>query len=191
MRSYGSDNRRGAATAVALVLALLLAACAEEGDDTAADDVDAGVEESDGEQDVAAEEAVADEEAGEEFAEATWMGEELAFQRVECGMVYQLGQYEVRANIEGGGYLQARLRLEPDADHDDEPVLRSGYNTVQLYFDGDGDMFVDGELYVGGTETLDYSTTHAAGTLDLRADSSTQAEEVNPDGGTLDFEIRC
>ena len=149
MRSYGSDHRRGAAT------------------------------------------AVADEEEGEEFAEATWMGEELAFQRVECGMVYQLGQYEVRANIEGGGYLQARLDLEPDADHDDEPVLASGYNSVHLYFDGDGDMFVDGELYTAHTDALDHSTTHASGTLDMRADSSTQAEEVNPDGGTLDFEIRC
>ena len=149
MRSYGSDHRRVAAT------------------------------------------AVADEEEGEEFAEATWMGEELPFQRVVCGMVPPLGQYEVRATIEGGGYLQVRFDLEPDADHDDEPVLASGYNDVHLYFDGDGDTLADGEGYWGSTDALDHSTTHATGTVDMDPDSNTRADEVNPDGGMLEFEIRC
>lgn len=202
MREHGRGHHRGRTTATALVAALLLVACGDQVDDTVPDAPDTDAEEVDDEEgdgaveDAAAEEAVEDEAEGEEFAQATWLGEEVEFRAVSCGGLPQPGLYEIRATMEDGGYQQARMELDPDADPDAGPVLASGPYDIDLFFEGDGGTIGDGEGYGtrgpdSGVDDLDYSATHVAGAVNLEPDLDSRAAEVNPEGGSLEFEILC
>ena len=164
------------------------AAGAEEAPAEATDEASGGGEEAPAE----AEEAPAEaEEAGEEFATATWMGEGLEFHGVTCGGLPQPDMYEIRARGEGY-YVQARFEVDMEATESrDDPVLLDNAPSMDLFFDGDNGTIGDGEGYRGFDEGLDWSAGHVSGTLEMSPDSSTRADEVNPDGGTLEFEIRC
>ena len=181
---------------------LLLAGCGDAGGDAeqaaaagteeaaaeATDETSGGGEEAPEQ----AEEAPAEaEEAGEEFATATWMGEGLEFHGVTCGGLPQPDMYEIRARGEGY-YVQARFEVDMEATESrDDPVLLDNAPSMDLFFDGDNGTIGDGEGYRGFDEGLDWSAGHVSGTLEMSPDSSTRADEVNPDGGTLEFEIRC
>jgi len=177
---------------------LLLAGCGDAGGDAeqaaAADAEEAAAgatDEASGGDEGAPEQAEEAEEAGEEFATATWLGEGLEFHGVTCGGLPQPDMYEIRARGEGY-YLQARFEVDMEATESrDDPVLRDGAPSIDLFFDGDNGTIGDGEGYRGFDEGLDWSAGHVSGTLEMSPDSSTRADEVNPDGGTLEFEIRC
>lgn len=202
-RPRPSWKRHLAVPAVALG-ALLLAACGDsDGEVTddaqgAATDADAGDATDDGSDDGSDDDGSSDdtdEQAPQEHAEATWMGEPLSFRGVSCGTLPSREDYEIRGRGEGF-YLQARFPVDLLATEDtSDPVLESeSPDSVALFFEGEGGTIGDGEGYRAYADALtdvDSSATHVAGTIELQPDSDTRADEVNPDGGTIEFELRC
>lgn len=183
--------RRTLHLAAPLAAAMLFAAAcdtddavvdAANGDDNAAEqtDEDDDTDEDDG--------------AGEEHAEAVWDGEELAFSRVTCQDLGFDDLYEIRGSLDGSGFLQARFALDPDASDGDDVVLAEDTpRKLELFFD-EGDTIGDGRAYTADAderEQLEGSADHVAGTAHLDPDDSTQAPETHPEGGEVEFEIRC
>ena len=176
-------------------LALLAGAC---GADDGGDDVtDNGAEDTAATDD--ADEADdaddADEDGGDEHAEAIWDGEELVFSGVSCGAMPTTDGYEIRGRIDGGhSNLQARFVSDPDASDGDDIVLADDEPlNLTLFFD-EGDTIGDGREFRADSDdlgTLDASVDHIAGTIHLEPNDDTQAPETHPDGGELEFELRC
>ena len=178
---------------------LLAAACTD--DDPAADGdngADNGAEATDGDddQDDADDEGEADDE-GDEHAEAVWDGEELAFHGVTCGTLPADDTYEIRGRIDddgGNSNIQARFTYDPEASDGDDIVLADDTPTrLTLFFD-EGDTIGDGREFRADQDdlaTLDASAQHVAGTIHLDPEDSTQAPETHPEGGEIEFDLRC
>ena len=130
---------------------------------------------------------------GDEHAEATFNGEEVAFTGVSCGTLPADDQYEIRGRIDGGGHLQARFTYDPDASDGDDIVLADDTPTrLELMFPGEGGTIGDSETFQADRDDLDQldaSVDHVAGSLHL--DPEYAAVETTPDGGEIQFELRC
>ncbi len=134
-------------------------------------------------------------DGGDEHAEAVWDGEELAFTGVTCGTLPADDGYEIRGRIDGGSSnLQARFTADPDASDGDDIVLADDTpHRLELFFD-EGDTIGDGRAFRADQDdlaALDASVNHVAGTIHLDPEDNTQAPETHPDGGELEFELRC
>lgn len=186
--------RRSARLWVLLAALLLVAAaCGDDepedeptNEDAAADaDADAnGDEEAD----------EADEEDSQEFAEATFNGESIAFSGVSCGTLPVADTYEIRGRIDGGGHLQARFDVDSEASGDEIVLASETPTSLDLFFPGEGGTIGDGEGFETrgeGLAALDASVTHLSGSVDLEPDTDTRSPETTPDGGTVEFELVC
>ena len=164
------------------LLALLVAGCGEPEPTDDVDEPDEQVEQDD--------DADGDDEG---HAEATWDGEQLAFDRVSCRSIGE--SYALTAF--GDGYeLQTRFPAIPDADDPLNPDFDYDRpSEVSLFFHGDNGTIGDGEGYEARGEelegTVDSGEVWSEGSVHLGPDSHSGAEEINPDGGTLEFEMRC
>ena len=167
-------------TATLAIGALLLAAC---GDDATEETTDAPPDEQAEE---AAEQATqaADEpdEGGEPGATASWNGEDLGLDDLDC-----------RDNASGvwlfaGGADGSDIEIQwESSEHLDTPVR------VQLNFPADGAdaTIADGETYRADAAARDGIATGKAavsGSLELAADEDTQADAA---GGTLEIDASC
>lgn len=167
-------------------LALLAAAC--DVDDPAVD-TDNGTEETND---------VEEDEEGDndEYAHAVWDGEELAFTGVSCGTLMADDDYEIRGRIDddASSHLQARFTYDPEASDGDDIVLADDTpRRLALFFD-EGETIGDGREFRAdddALEVLDASVDHVAGTIHLDPQDDTQAPETHPDGGEIEFELRC
>lgn len=169
------------------LLALLAAACSGgDGDAEAADDAGTEVEaeddaEADGDDDGDAE------DDGDGEAWAVWDGEEITFDRVRCDTIVE-NDFQIRAGGADLPELQVRFPEDGDDHAFDDPSL------VAIFFDGDDGTIGDGEGYdARGDEISDVTSdgSQVAGELHLEPDDATRADEVNPDGGTIEFEMVC
>ncbi len=175
---------------------LLAAACADDDPVVDADNgEDNGAEETDNGDDDDADDA--DNDEGDEHAEAVWDGEELAFHGVTCGTLPTDDTYEIRGRIDddgGNSNIQARFTYDPDASDGDDIVLADDTPTrLALFFD-EGDTIGDGREFRADQDdltTLDASVNHVAGTIHLDPEDNTQAPETHPEGGEIEFELRC
>lgn len=127
-------------------------------------------------------------------AEATWLGETLAFDRITCQGQPGVG-YVVRA-VGDDGDLAVVFAAGDDPTN---PVYDfAAVDRVELYRGVAGGSIGDGEGYLARPD-LDATTVDgvtgsesgASGTLSLAPDEATTAPEVNPDGGELTFSIGC
>ena len=168
---------------------LLAAACNDDPVIEADNGEDNGTEETD----EPADDDDDDDDGGDEHAEATFNGEEIAFSGVSCGMLPADDQYEIRGRIDGGGHLQARFSADPDASDGDDIVLADDTPTrLELMFPGEGGTIGDSETFQADRDDLDQldaSVDHVAGSLHL--DPEHAAVETTPDGGQIEFELRC
>jgi hypothetical protein len=200
-------TRRPARSLTALLAAatLVLAGCGddEESDtgetadatETAVDDEDGG---DDGDGDGEADD---DGDGGEDAddggsGEATWMGEALDVERVSCTAGRpEPDIFQIRAS--GDGFdLTAQLLMDGAASDPDDVELAGDEVDVDLFFQGEGGTIGDGEGYSSGRSDddgsgLDGGVDGVSGTVELGPDMSSRASEVNPDGGTLELDLRC
>jgi hypothetical protein len=192
MRTARHRHRPAALLAAA---ALVLAGCGTDDDPDAAAAAgasDAGDDAGDDDPETNGEGA--GDEGGS--GEATWMGEELAIERVSCSAGRpEADIYQVRAS--GDGFdLTAQMLMDVGASDGDDAVLASDEVDVDLFFQGEGGTIGDGEGYSSGRSDDDGSglegdVGQVSGTVGLGPDMSSRASEVNPDGGVLELDLRC
>jgi hypothetical protein len=193
------DRHRPVALLAAATLVLAGCGADDEPDaETAADTADAGESSAGDDPETNGEDADADDDADDEggSGEATWMGEELAIERVSCSAGRpEADIYQVRAA--GDGFdLTAQMRMDVGASDGDDVVLASDEVDVDLFFQGEGGTIGDGEGYSSGRSDDDGSglegdVGHVSGSVELGPDMSSRASEVNPDGGVLELDLRC
>lgn len=145
------------------------------------DDGDAG-DDGDGEQATGGE--------GEGSATVSWQGEEHAYDSTVCDTIVE-NRFQMRAT--GADQPDFWVNFDPvdiddpDADHD------FSRGNVEIFFSGEGGTIGDGEGYRTPdlSEAVESDGSSASGSVELEPDDITQAPEVNPDGGTIEFEITC
>ncbi|GAB3802311.1 hypothetical protein [Virgibacillus kimchii] len=129
----------------------------------------------------------------EDYAYATWNGEELHFENTSCG--YQPGVgYRVTA-LGDGHHLQASYKVSDDSDDMLDPEFDfSEVFGLELFISAGPDTTIgEGEGYVndGPLNDVTGDELSAKGTATLIPDRTSRAEEVNPEGGEVKFEIQC
>ena len=170
-----ASTRIGATIAVS---ALLLAACGEDVTEGAADTPPEEQAEEADEQN----EEPDDGDDGSTTATASWNGEDLALDDVDC----RDNAAGVWLMADGADGSDIEIQWE-SSEHLDTPVR------VQLNFPADGAdaTIADGETYLADEEVRgDIATGDAAvsGSIELAADEDTQAD---PAGGTLEVDASC
>lgn len=168
-------------------LALLVAACGDsqttDGDAAAPDD-----DTTEAAQTEAAEGGDSDDE-DEGSATATWDGEAYEYDGASCSTTFSGERFQMLAGAGSGDAPQLDVRFNLDGDDADF----SQPNSIELFFDR-GETIGEGEGYEArgdatGGVTADESGV--SGTIELEPDTETQAPDLNPEGGTLEFEIVC
>jgi hypothetical protein len=196
MRHATTRHARGL-TALLAAAALALAGCADdEGDAVAATD---DTEATDPDQDAGDDADDETDEGGDSdggSGEATWLGEPLDIERVSCTTGRpEPDIFQIRAS--GDGFdVTAQMLMDVSASDGDDVVLAGNEVDVDLFFQGEGGTIGDGEGYSTGRSDddgsgLDAGVEGVSGTAELGPDLSSQASEVNPDGGTLELDLRC
>lgn len=198
-------SRRWRVAAAATVCAGLLAACSSDADTVdSPGDADAApiAAESPGAAEGSSSDEAGDGEAGGgndaedagpaaggNSGTAQWAGETYEYDSVRCQDQSQFGQFNMIANGPDAPTLAVQIEFDPQ----EEPDL-SQPTRVELFFGGPGGSVGDGEGYTspyGPVSGATSSENGASGSVQLEADDSTTAADVNPDGGQLDFEIAC
>lgn len=198
-------SRRWRVAAAAAFCAGLLTACSSDADtddspgdaDAApiaaespgADDGSSNDDASDGEPDDDASDGDAGPSGGGNSGTAQWAGETYTYDSVRCQDQSQFGQFTMIANGPDAPTLAVQIEFDPR----EEPDL-SQPTKVELFFGEPGGTVGDGEGYTSPYGPVDGATSSengASGSVQLEADDSTTAADVNPDGGQLDFEIAC
>lgn len=176
--------------ALGVVAVLALAGCASD-DATGAAESAAGGDDVEGD---AAPEEDADDEVGS--GTAVWMEEELEVESVSCSSGRpEPDRYQIRGSGDGF-HVTAQGAMDLDASDGDDVVFASDEVAVEVFFQGDNGTIGDGEGYTTGRSDddgsgLDFDAQHVRGTVELGPDMTSGASEVNPDGGTLELDLRC
>ncbi|MBU9710732.1 hypothetical protein [Evansella tamaricis] len=132
----------------------------------------------------------------DEFFKVTWEGEEMEFDDIMCRPMGERFQKEVSQDDsdETATLLVGYPRAEDDDDIDYD---FNRVSLVQLNINHGGETIGDGEVYsarsvdhIDGVE-ISGDGIYAKGTVELDARRNTLAEEINPEGGTIEFELSC
>ncbi len=185
--------------AAATLCAGLLAACASDSDSepAPADAADSPIAaESAGAEDVSADagdeaggDAGNDSSSGGASGTAQWQGESFEYDSVKCQDQSDFGKFTMIANGPDAPTLSVGIEFNPLEEPDYSQPAR-----VELFFGEPGGTIGESEGYVESSRPVEGATSSmegASGSVQLEADDSTMAPDINPDGGQLDFEISC
>lgn len=163
----------------------------EEEDTTPDDDGDDGESGGDGDDGDNGDDGEAEGDAeGSGSATVTWDGETYEYDGVSCRDSSMIEKFQMRTMRDpevDDPWLDIRFDVE-----DGGPDLTGGV-TVELFFHHGGPSIGDGEGYRASVDadTIASDASGASGELHLDPDNHSRADELNPDGGTLEFELIC